>query len=533
MRAIFAVLGLLLLAGCGRSEPPHVFVFLVDTLRADHLGCYGYDRPTSPEIDAFAEDAFVFHDAYSASPWTLPSVASLFTGLPPQLHGVRGRGGYLPPRATTWAERLSESGYHTAAWFTNAYLQPRYGLEQGFADYAYQEPGQMQAYMLAPDVIAAWRRSLDALPSDRPLMQYLHFMEPHVPYYADRQYRRHFIGDPEPALDWYEREDPPRSRVRYLINTYDAEIRQVDTAFGEFLTTVRERGWFDDAWIIVVSDHGEEFYEHDHYGHGNGLWENLLRVPLIVRPPGGRNGSEAGRLRELARAPVPIFALADLVAGPGTPGLGTANLEAMQIAAPGNLVPTPDEPAPPIRRASFTLDGKAGIAVAEGPRKLTWYESPSPKWFSSDLDADPEERADDGERPERLVGEIELWADLGWRGLRMTNTTTDTLSLSVRTEPREALYEVRVPVGEVPAHFRLLRRPANREVEWTGAPGQSLVLRIDAGAPLLRKDGEEWIPLEIDGLVFEPVGPPENPTDTRPEMDPALEEKLRALGYIE
>jgi hypothetical protein len=431
----------------------------------------------------------------------------------------------------TWPERLTAEGYHCSSWFTNTHLEPRFGLEQGFAEHRYEEqPGK--EYLGAPGLIERWRQTLDAQPTHQPLMHYLHFMDPHQPFMAEGRFRERFASTTEPALEWYSRPSPPVSRVRFYINTYDAEILQVDAAFGEFLAELQERGWFENAWIIFLSDHGEEFYEHGHFGHGNGLRENLLRVPLVIRPPGGRDGADAGRLRDLAERSVPIHAVADLVAGPGSIGLGVTNLEALGITAPEATIPTPSNPAPVLRRASFSLDGRAAIMAADATTKLIWRENPEPGWFASDLAGDPREQADSGERPERLVEELELWASLGWRGLRVTNTSDDTLSVVLRTDPRESLHEVRVPIGMTPVAFDLPSRPVERELSWTAAPGDRLVLRTDPGSVLLVQEDTEWVPLEDPRLLTESVGPPENPTGDRPPMDPALEQKLRALGYL-
>lgn len=523
---------LILLAGCGRSgPPPHVFVFLVDTVRQDHLGCYGYERDTSPNLDAFAEDAFVFTAANSSSPWTRPAVVSLFTGLPPQLHGVRGREGFLPASALTWAEEMGDAGYHCAAWFTNANLEPHFGLQQGFDEYSYEErPGR--AYLDGPGLVERWRAVLETQPADRPLLHYLHLMDPHQPYLAEREYREKFVLLDVPWREWFDGPEAQGQRIRHYVNTYDAEILQADAAFGAFLATLRERGWYENSWIVFLSDHGEEFFEHGQLGHGHALWENLLQVPLVIRPPGGRQGRDAGRLEQLVDAPVPIHAVADIVAGPGSAGLGRANLANFGVTVPEAWIPTPDAPAPELRRSSFSLDGSAGMAVAQGTGKLIWNENPNPGWRASDLGADQEERTDSGQRSTHLTKELEAWSLAGWRGSRLTNTTGDTLALVLRTEPPEALREVRVPVGELPARFVLGRDPSTRQLEWTAAPGQSLVLRIDPGARLTQSEGEDsWI--ELQGLVLEPVGPPEDPASgARRDMDPQLEEKLRALGYL-
>ena len=292
--------------GSPRLSParrPHVFIYLVDALRADHLGCYGYSRPVSPYADAFARAATVYH-TIAPSSWTKASVASLFTGRPPIVHRAEDRGDTLVPEAITLSKLLGAAGYRTYALYANAWLSGTFGLDQGFEE---RRLIPARSDRLTREIFARLRR---LGPEDR-LFVYVHTIDPHTPYDPTPEYRRRF-APPGSALTrvsavWLEdvatrarlgRPVAPRL-IEEVTALYDAEIAFNDRQFGLFLEELKRRALYDDSLIIFTSDHGEELFDHGGANHGKTLFREVLDVPLIVKwprgvePPSGANGSRA------------------------------------------------------------------------------------------------------------------------------------------------------------------------------------------------------------------------------------------------
>ena len=282
------------------SSPNVVFVCL-DTVRADHLGCYGYERDTTPFLDALAASGTRFADASSAASWTKPSVPSFLTGTFPCQHGVyegssRLRMGavtdILPDEALTLAEVFQERGYRTAAFVHNAQLRPGNGFEQGFDEYHQENWDAREIRWRGTD----WLDQEDG--AGRPFFLYLHFLDAHWPYPAPDDYATLYATAEEVApfrgreskalrnaLNDGETEFTPAYR-KALAALYDGSLRYLDDNLRAFHDALELRGLLDDTVICIVSDHGEEFGEHGYIGHGNGLYENLLEVPWILSVPG-------------------------------------------------------------------------------------------------------------------------------------------------------------------------------------------------------------------------------------------------------
>jgi arylsulfatase A-like enzyme len=290
------------------EPPPNVVIYLVDTLRADHLGCYGYDLGTSPELDRFAEGAFLFENAQAQSPWTRPSVASIFTGLWPQVHGTNGKDDALPDVAVTLAEMLHGRGYRTAAVTSNGNAHRANGFAQGFDHFEYLRrlrPGEPIAR--ASDVHQAVVRWLDGRAAEQPFFLWVHTVDPHAPYEPPEPFRSRFAGFVEEpdygALETIRELNADKSlitpqAVAKLVALYDAEVAANDAAFGQLLEELRGRGLYDGSLIVFVSDHGEEFYDHGDWVHGKTLHAEMLDVPLVVKLPGA---SAAGRVPEVVQ----------------------------------------------------------------------------------------------------------------------------------------------------------------------------------------------------------------------------------------
>ncbi len=286
------------------SEHPNVLLLCIDALRADRLGSYGGTGGASPYLDRLAASGVVFENAYSVASWTKPSVPSLLTGLYPAHHGVfdSSRHGVdvLDDGVVTLAERLAGAGYRTGAFVENSHLDRRYSrLDRGFETYV-ENAGD------APYIVHRFFAWLEHDQSaSKPFFAYLHFLDVHWPY--------------TPRREWIERELSPRQRatviewevtgkrwwllrnavkdgliglgdadVQLLERLYDAEIEDTDAEIGRMLEVLAARGILDDTIVIVTADHGEGFLDHGRLDHGYGLYEELLRIPLIVWFPSGR-----------------------------------------------------------------------------------------------------------------------------------------------------------------------------------------------------------------------------------------------------
>ena len=282
-----------------RTGLPNVIFYVIDTLRSDHLGCYGYTRNTSPRMDAFAEQAVLFENARAQAPWTRASIGSVLTGLWPSVHGAQDDPDALPDAVDTLAERLSGAGYITTAVTANGNIAEPFGFAQGFDSFRYLDPyendGKIYRAVEVNEHFFAW---LDAKPADddRPMFAYLHTMNPHAPYEAPEPFHSSMTDHPQDpdygSIDHLvnlalQRDRPPADAPSRLIELYDAEILANDAAFGQLLDALHERGILDDSWLVVLSDHGEEFFEHGGWQHGHSLYVEQLAIPLLIRPPGG------------------------------------------------------------------------------------------------------------------------------------------------------------------------------------------------------------------------------------------------------
>jgi arylsulfatase A-like enzyme len=381
-------------------RPRNVIVYLVDTLRADHLGCYGYGRPVSPHIDAFAREAALFRHTVAQSSWTRPSTTTILTGLLPRTHGVYGHRDSLAPEAVTLAERLRERGYRTAGFVTNPNVARNFGLDQGFE--AYRLLGSRHS--AATDVNARAAEWLDTVGTkDAPFFLYLHTMEPHAPYAPPPPFRQRFApGVRDESLtrmkvvEGLEKgEIPSTPEVRQALqDLYDAEIAANDAAFGALIDLLVQRGLWDETVIVFVSDHGEEFLNHGGWEHGKTLHTEMLDVPLVVRVPGAQ-----GRIveRQAQQADV-VPTILDLLGLPVANGLEGRSLRSLIL---GDGPPGTD---PPDTVAFSWLEerGLRSAAVTTPEWRLIEKRFPIPGRLLYDRKADPGERRDlAGEWPVR------------------------------------------------------------------------------------------------------------------------------------
>jgi arylsulfatase A-like enzyme len=296
------------LGGCAETPrtPPNAILVSIDTLRPDFLSCYGHPRPTSPALDALAARGVRFTDVTAAAPWTLPSHASMLTGLYPSRHGVKTHQTRLPSEVTTVAEELGAAGWQTLAVVnTHNVGAPQYQLGRGFERFLYvpetaeDKDLRLRTPNLGELVVGHAKELLAARDPERPFFLFLHFYDVHTDWTPSPAHRATFVGPYDGKLDGRTQQlNGVRNRgerlgdddVRFLRELYEAEIRTFDDLFGRFLAWLGEQGLAEDTLIVVTSDHGEEFQEHGSVLHGRTQYQELLRVPLIVAGPGVPSG---------------------------------------------------------------------------------------------------------------------------------------------------------------------------------------------------------------------------------------------------
>lgn len=308
------------LTSCGSADddapPPNVVLVVLDTVRADHVSCYGYARQTTRHVDALAESAVRYTNCRATGPWTLPSHASMFTGRFPfqhradSLQNEEGEWRELPLKQehTTLAEALGALGYRTGGFAANTgYLRTEFQLDQGFDRYVVErEPG-----------IALNARALAWLEeSEGPFFLFLNYMDAHRPYNTQALPDGRLADVPcdasvpsEQLLDRMidivlrDGEVAPPELERKLTACYDLGIANADLAVGELVAELRRRGLYEDTLLIVTSDHGEYLGEHGLVEHSKDIYEPALHVPLVLKQPGGTEGSVDEGLISLADLP--------------------------------------------------------------------------------------------------------------------------------------------------------------------------------------------------------------------------------------
>jgi arylsulfatase A-like enzyme len=293
------------------SVPPNVLLISIDMLRPDHLGCYGYSRPTSPHIDRLAEEGVLFENHISSSSWTLPAHAALFTSLYDSVHGCTDTDKKLADNVVTLAEKFAQAGYQTAGFFSGPYLHPAFGLGRGFEHYedctSYaavlddtavdqwaMDPDVMRAShrdITSPRVYAAFKKWFDEHRGSK-FFLFVHLWDPHFdfippppydtlfdPNYAGTVTGTDFFFDPNINADM------PARDLEHLIALYDGEIAWTDSYVGKILDDFQQAGLLDHTVVALTSDHGTEFFEHGDKAHRKTLFDEVIRIPLLLRYP--------------------------------------------------------------------------------------------------------------------------------------------------------------------------------------------------------------------------------------------------------
>ena len=392
---------------------PNVVLYVVDTLRADRLGCYGGPRGTSPRLDAFAAGALRFTHAVAQSSWTRPSTASIFTGVVPPRHGALEADDMIDPGVATLPELLHAAGFATAAFVTNSVASAPFGFARGFDRFRYFPEATSRAGLFLPadrlvTPIAHWLRS-----TSRPFFLYVHATDPHAPYLAPARFRRgrvaavdgvtpatviaaerrcqsclHDLGRQRPApID--------ANTVAVLSRLYDADVARADAAFGRLVDVLVRQRLLDDTLVIFTSDHGEEFLEHDGVTHGKTLYHELLHVPLVVRLAGGARGGTV--VEEVVQHADLLPSILELAGVPAPAGLDGEAILGSAGARPGREVVS-----------HLAHDGREVAAVTDG-RWAFIHNLAAPEGFESayeiyDLREDSLERRNLAGRDAVLTG---------------------------------------------------------------------------------------------------------------------------------
>jgi arylsulfatase A-like enzyme len=337
-RAAIAVVALaagFALAGCSGDDAPkvrpNVLIVLWDTVRADRVSAYGYERPTTPFLEKFAAEGVLFERAVSPGMWTLPSHASLFTGLPPRTHGANASRKWLDHRFETLAEIFGRAGYGTYAFSSNPHVAEASNITQGFdtVEYSWQPPWNrwIDQYIktkvipedrstevgLAPNAgdrmiyykesggvlhqaLASW---LDKQPEGQPFFAYLNYMEAHVPRIPSREARRRVMDKAEVQRSlevdqqlvsllaaMFGKRHYTAEEIEVIQRVYDAALVDLDEVTRLLIRELERRGVLDDTLVVLLSDHGENLGDHRHFGHKYSVYNTLVRVPLVIRFPG-------------------------------------------------------------------------------------------------------------------------------------------------------------------------------------------------------------------------------------------------------
>lgn len=368
------------LAGCGTgSSGPSFVLVIVDALRADHLGCYGYHRNTSPVIDSIAAAGTRWTAVQAQAPWTLPAVSSILTGLDVRTHGTGRRGDDvfgLDPSIPTVATILGDRGYQCCG-LTNVYLLgEELGFDRGY-DYFHCEPmGQYRADETVDEALE-W---IDGHGDGRFLVV-MHIFDVHDPYDPPVPYDSLYADGARGMVDWSppEAKERPLAAREHLMGLYDGEIRWVDAQIGRLAAGLVEMDLSARTVVVICADHGQEFLEHGGVYHGKTLYQEVLSVPLVASGP----GIPSGEVREIPAAQVDILPTI----------LGLAGLEDLPVHAAGTDLlagRTDSSRALPSSNLNTTQVPRIASVLSQG-KKLIWVPA-ADSAFTFDLEADPDER---------------------------------------------------------------------------------------------------------------------------------------------
>ena len=283
---------------------PNLVLIVIDALRADHLAAYGSADGLTPNIDSFAAEATQYDAAYASSPWTLTSIGALLTSRRPSFCGLKTanaelRDWYLweanlPDDVPLLSEQLQRSGYATAAELTNPFLARERGLQRGFQHFRNEDGDEIGSVLTPASTVTGQASRWLELNGREPFFLWVHYLDPHVPYRPPDMPAELRAKYPPSWITarayWYQvmQTSDPETRARYqefCRKMYAEEVRYVDRWFGELIVALKEAGLYEDSLVVVTADHGEELFDHGGFEHGHSMYEELLRVPLLVKWP--------------------------------------------------------------------------------------------------------------------------------------------------------------------------------------------------------------------------------------------------------
>ncbi len=434
------------------SSGVNVILISVDTLRADHLGCYGYSRDTSPYIDALAEDGILFANAYASSSWTLPSHVSLMTSLHGVHHQVYHDYERMDPELVTLAELFHSRGYSCAAFTGGGFVSPVYGFAKGFDTYDVGSGGvfHQDSADRVFRTVSGWLERH----RDRSFFLFLHTYQPHSPYACPLPYKVEYLNDDSlfghadlfHVLGGKENlyKPLPEAERQNLIDLYDGEIRYVDDRLvGPLVARLKTLGLYDRTLIVFLSDHGEEFFDHGAWGHGQSLYDELLKVPLILKlPDSAHRGAHPETIVSLVDVmptlleamgwEIPLQALDGRSLFPVLEGKEAG--DRMFLADIGNNILRSHVP-----RKVATNRGRIKMILNEGftPEDLEFFRFAPPQRGRAelfDLGADPAESRSLADRQPGLANDILRWINDFYAGARKAQTQKARIDQSVRDQ---------------------------------------------------------------------------------------------------
>ncbi len=472
-------------AASGEPSARNLILISIDTLRADHLSGYGYGRLTSPRLDAFAARGVTFLNAISASAWTVPAHMTLFTGLEPVAHQLIDFPfvGRLGADYVTAAETFLRRGFRTAAFVGGGYMSARHGFDRGFE--IFESNGRR-----FEENLPAARLWIEQREPDGRFFLFLHGFNTHKPYKPPSPYDREFCPDYAGHYDTKdllpERPRPSPEDLEFVVCQYDGEIRFVDELLGGFLDELEAAGLLKDTLVVITSDHGDEIYEHGKVDHIHTLYDELIRVPLIMVGP--------GILPKVVRRQVgqiDVFAtLFDF--------LGLADVDLQQSSSLRTLI---EQPEPPVSEADESRAVASFTGFSEYPYHLSSIRTD--RW--------------------KLV----MWSLAGMKDVKFESTVTRTGrpmdggtgnrrggSFKVALNRERYTYKFRDRDEDFVELFDLQRDPG--EQRDVAAENPQVVARL---TELLRRRIEESRALTREAAVADAPGP-------------EVLETLRTLGYV-
>jgi len=442
--------------GCARSWDKRLNIILVsiDTLRADHLGCYGHYRNTSPNIDQFAAESIRYAHAYAPAPWTLPSHTGMLTGVHPFFLGMNGSKAAIPENSPMLSGLLKEHGYQTAA-FVDSSPQGFVGAARGFArgfdsfNHSPHRPELDYIYDMAVtvDVAQKWLEERDV---SRPFFLFLHTKsvhgvpnvrngdKRHFPYDKPEPYRSRFLTDEQASLHWappyvsylrdcndrigkgkLDRNQFPLKRIEALKGQYDGAISYTDVHFGRLIQIVNEMGLEENTIVIVTADHGEAFAEHKFFLHRE-VYRQLLHVPLIIRLPSERDG-------KIIETPVALEDIAPTI-------LKLANVKIPAVIT-GATLPMDSSNEQSTRRFfaynHFVTKARYdAFSLKEGDWKLVYHKYSDGKWLTELYNT-----ARDPDELNPIEGPSDLRATMRNDVLKWLASASDTQSSRIQIDP--------------------------------------------------------------------------------------------------